>query len=245
MKENMEYIDHYFVGKMSVEEKKEFEKRLADDSEFADDVAFYLSAMQVAREESVSEKKSRFKELYRQNNETMARPVSMLRKLWPYMSAAAILLVVFLAWTFFLKSPSPQQLAGQYIEKELKELGVQMSTTADSLELGKRRYNEGKLEESLQIFEGVAISDPSSPDAKKFAGIVYLRLNQYDKALHYFKQLENQKGLFANPGAFYQALTLMRRNLPNDELEAKKLLGQVVEQDLEGKETAEEWLKKW
>jgi len=230
---------------MSVEEKKEFEKRLADDSEFAEDVAFYLSAMQVSREESVNEKKSRFKELYRQNNETIARRVPVLRKLWPYMSAAAILLVIFLAWTFFFQSPSPQRLAGQYIEKELKELGVQMSTTKDSLELGKRLFNEGKLEEALQIFESITVSDPSSPDAKKLTGIVYLRLNQYEKALHYFKQLENQKGLFANPGLFYQALTLMKRNLPNDELEAKKLLEQVVEQDLEGKETAEEWLKKW
>jgi hypothetical protein len=39
--------------------------------------------------------------------------------------------------------------------------------------------------------------------------------------------------LFANPGKFYVALTLLKRNRSGDVAEAKKLLHQVTEQGLE------------
>jgi tetratricopeptide (TPR) repeat protein len=245
MKENMEYIDNYFTGTMTSEEKKEFEQRLSSDRDFAEDVAFYMSAMQVAREESTEEKKNRFKELYHQSNHAIARPASGVRKLWPYMSAAAAVIIVFMGWMLFFKAPSPQQLADRYITKELRDLPVKMGTLEDSLAKGTDLYNEGKLSEALQIFENLTVTRPRSNEAKEFTGIVFLRLNQYDNALRYFKLLENQKGLHSNPGIFYEALTLLKRNLPGDEAEARKLLQQVVDQDLAKSEIAEEWLKKF
>ncbi|HKO81806.1 MAG TPA: hypothetical protein VJU78_15480, partial [Chitinophagaceae bacterium] len=77
-----------------------------------------------------------------------------------------------------------------------------------------------------------------------YAGIVSLRLEQYDKAVNYFSKIENIK-LHANPGKFYHALVLIKRSQPGDMETAKQLLKQVVENDLEGKEEAEKWLKKW
>jgi hypothetical protein len=41
-----------------------------------------------------------------------------------------------------------------------------------------------------------------------------------------------------------QAVTLMERNQPGDTAKAKILLQKVVANDLEGKEFAQEWLKK-
>ena len=82
-------------------------------------------------------------------------------------------------------------------------------------------------------------------EAKKYAGIVSLRLGKYDKAINYFLQLENFPRLHANPEKFYRALTLLKRNLGDDKKEAKKLLEQVVENDLEGKESAKKILDKW
>jgi hypothetical protein len=37
----------------------------------------------------------------------------------------------------------------------------------------------------------------------------------------------------------------MKRNRPGDKQAAKVLLEQVVQNDLEGKETAQKWLKRW
>ncbi len=79
----------------------------------------------------------------------------------------------------------------------------------------------------------------------KLAGIVSLRMENYDQALGYFEWLAEQKGYYDNPGEFYQALTLMKRNLPGDEQKAKILLQDVVEKNLSGKEEAQKWLEKW
>ena len=81
--------------------------------------------------------------------------------------------------------------------------------------------------------------DPSIlPDLKKYIGIVYLRLGQYDKSLDYFQQLWSIKGLYVNPGLFYQAITLLKRNQVGDEDLAKKLLEQVDEYNLAGSDEA-------
>jgi hypothetical protein len=69
-------------------------------------------------------------------------------------------------------------------------------------------------------------------------------LQKYDKALLYFKQLETYTGLYANPALFYQPLTLMERNRTDDAAKTKQLLEQVVQNDLEGKDAAQKWLRK-
>ena len=57
-------------------------------------------------------------------------------------------------------------------------------------------------------------------------------------------KLENRV-LFANAGKFYHALTLLKRNQGGDKQQAKLLLEQVVQNDLEGKATAQDWLEKF
>lgn len=136
-------------------------------------------------------------------------------------------------------------MADQYIRQHLQTLGVQISSRRDSLQSGLRLYNEGRPEEALQQFEKIIQFDRSDFTAKKYAGIISLRLKEYDKALAYFKQLESHRTLYTNPAQLYQALTLMERNFPGDADKAKQLLQQVVKNDLNGKEAAHEWLMNW
>jgi len=251
--DNLEYIDTYFNGEQSAEETKEFEKKIMGDPFFAEEVAFYLSAKQVAKEQQEQRpeaKDERFKELYAKyklGNDTAAlqKKDTLMRRLWPYVAAAAIITAVVFGWITWPKPASPGQLADKYIKEHFETLSVNMSGTGDSIQKGKDLFNDGKLKEALLQFESIIQNDTSSFEAKKFAGIVSLRLKEYDKAITYFLQLENYSGLYANPGKLYHALTLVKRNQPGDKQEAKKLLEQVVQDDLEGTETAEEWLKKW
>jgi hypothetical protein len=53
----------------------------------------------------------------------------------------------------------------------------------------------------MKQFENPALHDTGFSEAKKYAGIVSLRLAQYDKAINYFSQIENAL-LYANPGKF-------------------------------------------
>ncbi len=122
----LNYIDDYFSGVLSTEEKAIFEEKIKSDPAFADEVAFYLSSMAVSREDADQEKKKRFKELYTLGNEKSITPVVKFRWLRPAMSAAAVLLVVLLAWTMFLQPPSATEMADRYINRELKSFGSTM-----------------------------------------------------------------------------------------------------------------------
>jgi cytochrome c-type biogenesis protein CcmH/NrfG len=243
-----EYIDAYFNRTLSKEEVNKFEQKLLEDKSFAEEVAFYLSAKQILKEQLAEEKKDWFKQLLKEKNSVAdGRGHVRIKKIRTYrlVAAAAILILLFSSlYLFYLKPASSEQRAENYIRQNLSTLPVTMGTRLDSLEQGLRLYNEGQLDASRKIFEAIVQTDTSNYSAKKYLGIVYLRLANYDKALLYFQQLENYS-LYSNPAIFYQALTLMKRNQPGDKPKAKLLLQQVVDNNLEEKETAERWLKKW
>jgi len=246
MEDNLEYIDSYFKGNLHPDQTKQFEQRIANDRNFAEEVTFYLSAKQALKKEIITEKKRWFKELAEQNSSlSRVRQITPVRKLWVYAAAAAVITCIFFAgYILFIKPVSPSQMAKQYIEKKLQRLDVTMGEK-DSLQNAKWTYNDGQLEVALEKFKRIVQADSSNFDAKIYSGIVYLRLENYDKALEYFQELEKYTSHYANPATFYHALTLMKRNRPGDKLEAKQLLKQVEQNDLEGKKTAKQWLNKW
>jgi tetratricopeptide (TPR) repeat protein len=249
MENYSEYIDDYFNKKLTTEEIKQFEEKIITDQEFAEQVAFYVSAKQMLKEEVIKEKKEWFRQLAGGNKAVMYEfRKAPVKKMWVYRlaTAAAVLIIVFMGWSlFFNKSVDTQKLADKYIEQNFKTLPIKMSANEDSLQRGLKLYNDGQLDTSLKIFESILQKDSTNIPAKKDAGIVYLRLGNYNKALLYFQQLE-KSSLYANPAALYYALTIMKRNQLGDKEHARQLLQKVVDNDLDGKETAHEWLnKKW
>jgi len=247
MDSNIEYIDAYFQRMLDSEEIRRFEQRIAEDKVFADEVAFYLSAKMSLKAEANQEKKDWFRQLLSQQ-----APVVHIdhnrsaKKAWLYRmsAAAAVIICVFLAWyLFFSKSTTPRQMAENYIDENLKTLSVTMGVT-DSLQEGRRLYNAGQYDSAVRQFESMIQRDPSNYLLKNYAGIVYLKLGNYEKALQYFKEFQNDT-LYSNPSQFNQALTLLKRNLPGDKQKARELLQQVRDNDLEGKEFAQKWLDKW
>jgi len=243
-----EYIDAYFNQTLSHQEVERFEQKLTEDKAFAEDVAFYLSAKQVVIEQREKEKKDWFKQLLPgQDSIIETQKNARLKTLWIYRSlaAAAIFVVLAVSWYLFYSKPMRvQEQAQLYIQQNLTTLPVTMGTNLDSVQQGLKLYNEGQLEASKKMFELTVQNDTSNYSAKKYLGIVYLRLANYDKALLYFRFLENYS-LYSNPAIFYQALTLMKRNQSGDKEKAKQLLQQVVEGNLEGKTVAQRWLKNW
>ncbi|MEP7142796.1 MAG: hypothetical protein ABI707_07995 [Ferruginibacter sp.] len=238
----MEYIDDYFKSSPGDEQKQEFEQRIINDVSFAGEVAFYISANGAIKEQMQEEKKQRFRQIYYEQKviPITKRPV---RKLMQYMAAASVIAaVVLLTWFLTGSKTSPQQLADQYIQQNFQTLSVKMGSP-DSLQTGLRLFNQDKLTEALNQFEGILKNDPTNDEAKKYAGIVSLRLTQYDKALGYFSSLASET-LEINPGKLYVAITLLKRNQTGDVATAKKLLQEIKEEDLEGKADAEKLSEK-
>ncbi len=246
MAENLSYIDRFYKGELSPEESVQFEKRLNGDPVFADEVGFYFSTLESLKIQVAGEKKKRFREIYEQQKTANGIPSKPVRKLWPYWAAAAVIAGLVLGWYFFSSSNiSPAELADRYANEKLEVLGVKMSIEEDEMQRGLKLYNEGKFVEALQVFEKLIGSDAGSFKALEYAGITCYRLKHYDKALTWFVKLENFPGLHANPGKFYHALALMKRNLPGDAETAKQLLQDVVKNNLDKSEDAKELLEKW
>jgi len=246
--ESLEYIDAYFAGEFPPEEVSRFEKRIQDDPAFADEVAYYLGVLSTAREANRTERKERFRELYRKGAGT-GRTATVRRmdgrKWLAVTAAAAVLAMVVLAWLLYLRPANPARLAERYIQQNLALLPVKMGS-ADSLATarGINLYNSGKFAEALQQYEEVLRSDSLNPTALNYAGIVSLRMENYDKALDYFIKLEHHTDPRVNPALFYEALTLLRRNFTGDSDHAKQLLRQIVENEWNRRADAQELLGK-
>ena len=240
--ESLEYIESYFEKKLSPDETGKFEQRIKDEPNFAEEVSFYLASKQAAMSTLAEEKKNRFREIYQ--SKEVALPLRTL-KLWPAVAAAAIVIGIVFGVFMWMKPVSTEQLADKYMQDNLKTLGVTMDSKENSLQTGLRLYNDSKYADALNQFESIIQSDTSDFTAVEYAGKTALQLKQYDKALYWFVQLENRPGLFSNPGKFYHALTLMKRNLPGDKDKSYQLLNEVVTNNLAEKNEAEKWLKKW
>lgn len=240
--DSLEYIDNYFKGELNEEETILFEQKIINDRDFADEVAYYISAHDAIKEKEIEEKKIRFREIYDQNKP--GKLVMTVRKIWPSIAAAAVIAGIIFGWQLFTQPISPKQLADRYMQENLQKLPISMGSKEDSMQKALKLYNDQKLPEALQYFQSMIQRDTADYISRQNAGIVALRLQRYDLALDYFKQLESYSLNFANPALFYEALTLMKRNRTGDAEQAKKLLQQVVQNDLDYKEVAEEFLKK-
>ena len=248
MTDNLEYIDNYFKKELTPDQSGQFEQRITDDPVFAEEVAFYLSTKEALEVLLAADKKERFRAVY--NNRIVEAPVvrmNPIRKLWPYIASAVVTIVLVARFVFFNIAVSPIKLADEYMRDNFQNLGVPMGSDNDLLSKSKNLFNEGKLEEALITLDPLVQNESSNYEALEIAGITALRLEQYDKAISYFQRLENYpKKLISNPGKFYHALTLLKRNQPGDQASARPMLQQVVDEDLEGKKTANKWLgKKW
>ncbi len=235
-------IEDYFERQLSDEEKNRFEEELRTNPELADSVAFYLLVKQNAKEDDrekiLATKHAEWQKLSQKPSRTITRQLV-------YYAAAAVILIAFgLSW-FFLNSGirEKEQLADIYVKDNFSTLSVHMDGKADSLQLAINEYNKGDYQKASSIIQLVLKRDPGNAEVQKIAGIVSLKLRNYDSAITYFQQLGDQKNLYSNPGRFYEAIAHLQRGLPVDKKVADNLLNEVIDSNLEGKEEAVKWVK--
>jgi tetratricopeptide (TPR) repeat protein len=242
--DNFTYIDDYFKGSRSTEKQKDFEVKIVENKEFADDVAFYITMNQAALVSNSLDKKARFREIYKESI-TQATTRS-IKRMWPSMAmAAAALAILVFGLYLYLQPVNPSKIADNYLTQNLGTLHVQMGNTRDLLQTGIGFYNDKEFLRALETFEEAVKKDPSNYEAKEDAGIAALQIKDYNKAIYYFKLVAGNDELRENHGKFYQALALMKRNKNSDEEQYLKLLREVINENNFGKSEAESILRKY
>jgi len=164
--------------------------------------------------------------------------------MWSAVAAAASLLI-FLSWMLFLKSDSPKELANGYVKENFGSLSATMSEGSDNLQQGIAAYNAKDYSRAESIFLELSKNKKYAMEATKDLGLTFLARQQYDDALEQFNTLSDNDSLYANPGPFYKAVTLMQRSGPGDEEAAKLILQDIVKKELPGHKVASGWLRRW
>jgi hypothetical protein len=236
MNDRLEYIDQYFKGHLDQEELALFDKRVVEDPEFASEVSFYITSVNALQQEVNVQRKQRFREIY------SARKVKTINYT-RYIAAAAVIAGVVLGMYLLYPAPSTTDIAQKYINQNLSTLGVMMTSNRDSIQDAINLYNNGNLNEASITLESFIKSHPTDHKAIEYAGIVSLRLENFDQALQHFELLAQNTSLYANPGNFYVSLTLLKRNGPGDVQRATSLLQQIVEEHGAKENAARELLK--
>lgn len=240
MSEVLEYIDSYFNGQLTGEERTSFEKRCVTDGSFAREVAIYISSRTAVKEHLLESKQ---KEWYSAPVVPIKAAKNPVRRLATWASGAiAAAVIVAVSIMNFLMNPGVTRMAKNYIEEKYEQVSLTMGT--DSLALGKDAYNKKDYKKAEQIFTSMIRYHPDNSEALEMAGLVYFSNGNYDKAINYFGALAGIKGLQFNSGLFLKAITMIMRNAPGDMEKAKALLEEVVKKKLEGNEEAEKLLRK-
>ena len=231
----LEQIEKYLNNGLSLQERQVFENQLSTDDELMRDFTFYANAHTASKQLADEKRKEQFDNLRKNIPSRSVRKIKPM--IWASGLAASVILALGFWWFSQTSTSNVEILADVYIQEHFENLPVKMDGDADSLQMGLRLFNEQKLNEAQKIFEEILQRKNSDSEATKYAGIVALKLQQYDKAIQYFQSLAQQTNLYANPGKFYEALTLMKQKTANKK-EAKKILNEVIINKLEGNEEA-------
>ena len=253
--------------KMSHEERRNLEAKLAEDRDMNLDFRVYQiieqdmraefglkKSLQTAKEEYLKE----ISQQETEKNTDVGRIIGLPQdgraetqlqrsKVISFKTIIAVAACVFItvAGIYLLFSQNDViKLANSYIKDNYSELSPTMNAFQDSLQSGVVAYNQQDYSKALQNFERIIQADPSNNLAIKYSGLTYLQKKDYDKALQRFEQLANMK-LYSNPADFLKALTLLQRNKPGDKEAAKIILQKVVNEKDEGWKEAETWLKNY
>lgn len=234
MEETYTYIESFFSNQLSDEEKKAFENRCQTDTDFAQEVAFYVKTKYGFRKIQKESRKEDFEIL----RKTIAKKNQQNFKITVWATAACLFFISIFGW-WYLSKPTIQDLAGEYAQENFITLSSSMDASSDSLQKAIKYYNEGKSNESLRIFEEILLKE-RNPKVLEYSGIALYRKGEYDKAIERFRELEKLP-LKSNMGAFYQVITLLKRNKKNDLKEAQVLIEKIKNEKLDGWQELENW----
>jgi hypothetical protein len=242
MENTFDYIEKYFNGSLTNEEKAHFEKKRFEDKEFDREVSIYEKANAIIRERARNRMKAQLDSIGRNQ-----RPIELtdtlsgnrfIRKYWLSMAASILFIsaIAFFALNSILKQGTTDTLADLYesgFEKPGIDLVITRSSEKDSNEIlwnsGLEFYNKSEYRPALTRFNEL-LKSPSfvlKSAAYFYAGICYMQLNVSDSASLYLINV-SQSSALSDESRWYLALNYINEgNIPD----AALILEQIKENE--------------
>ncbi|NRT16222.1 tetratricopeptide (TPR) repeat protein [Flavobacterium sp. 28A] len=231
-------FDQYLQEEMSVEEKLNFEKQLAEDQEMA-------SAFEVFKDmQSQLEVKFGFEEernVFKDNLKSISdqqfvgkKSKVITLKSVSYLVAASV--VLFLGLFLFNSNSNPNfEDFNQHENAYFTERGVAVA----NLKQAETAFNAKKYEVAIPLFESI-LKEKKTPEIQYFYGISLLETNKIKEADSIFNELKSGHSVYKNKAVWNLALSKLKQK----EYKACKKILLTIPSDYENYEEVQKLLKK-
>lgn len=224
---NIEEIENYFEGKLSLEDKLLFEAKLESNPELADELNLYKQIRSAIVEKGNNDLKNKF--ALADEELDIATIVSINKKTnYKVLAiAASVILVVGVSIFFFLNGKKDYtQLAIKYYEAE-KGLPVEMGPTSKFDKL-MNLYKLGNYTDAQRELDELFKNNSNNDTLLYFSAVVNDELKDYDSAISGYSKIPNSSTFFQK-AQYRLVLTYLKTNEKDKALD-------VIKQSLENKE---------
>lgn len=220
--EEFHYIEDYLLGNLERDAKQDFEQRIMNDPEFAQQVAHYKSIIEGVKDAQMDELQHKMQEWDAEmdNDQTKTRSIFRIDKTYFRAAAALILLAVPLTIWIVTSSTSNQQLFRDYFQPYTDV--VSNRSDENLMNEAIEAYNQEDFQNAIVLLKEQLQKDPESSFASLYLAESLLATNQPAQARDLYLQLKNSE-LFKDLADWRLALIYLQ-------MEEEELLEDQLEQ---------------
>ncbi len=210
-------IDRYLDGGLNAEEGKAFETQMQQDPELQNEVALMRDVqaalkMKLHPDENETGLRKNLKEMNAEfflNKPEQAKIIPLNSRRW--MTAVAAIFIMALVLTVW-QPWKKEDLYKQYAAIQMPGIAERGAATDSLLKMAVENFNNKKFAEAIPAFETVLKDSSQNTFVQYYYAIALLQNDQTEKSRTQFTELYNGISLFKYDGAFYMALSYLKKN---------------------------------
>lgn len=217
---NIELIESYSEGKLSPQEKINFETRLINDKELKDEFDLYKKIVEGIKEAGEEKLKAKLRIADQEldsKNIVGKQNYSQSTKYWAIAASVFLVLGIFVLVNYF-REPNLESLADKYYEKE-KGLPVQMSSETNSLDAIMNSYKSSDYVATKNALHHALSRNLSNDTLNFYLGVTLYELGDYKGADECFVLIK-ENSTFYQKSQYRELLVFLKtkNNLMVDKL---------------------------
>ena len=201
-------FENYLSNELSAEEKTNFEKQLAEDSELASafeifkDLNLHLGN-KFGNQEELKAFKKNLKSISKEHFKTK-KPKVVAFKPWQYAIAASVAILVGL---FVFQNINPS--FDDYNNPEMATF-IERGDVNENLKLAQDAFNAKNYKTAITYFEAI-LKESKSPEIQYFYAVSLLETDQFQKAEINLSDLRYGNSIYKNKATWYLALSKLKQ----------------------------------
>lgn len=229
--ENLEKMIKYLDGEVIGEERQKLEQEIANDSTAKETIDCINETGKIIADNELVDFIAKMNQVDAEYKQSLLvkKPANNFRFLNKklLMAASIVLLLSIFTVINFIIPPSNNALYDKFYTKyDACVVTRSGDNTTDEITIAIQLYDKGKYSEALEKFNKIIKQDNKNTAAHFFAGVSYMEIKAYDKAIQSLNTVIAQNDTaFLEHAEWYLALCYLKSNHAN---QAKTLIKQIA-----------------